>query len=311
MPKIEQAQGFQEIKSVPKYRFMITRHADRTPAGDLTPEGMKKANTKGGILKETAEVVKGYASREKTGRTYKTSELISAASETASVTGEPYKTRKVEDIEYGILNPDLGKELKKTTEIIEEATLKELGLSVERDEKGEFKVKLSELPEEEQIKIGPIRQKNQSLGFRYILNNPQATKRMAMGLGHQLLKEFFLAARYDQRRKQAQNDLKKDAVLDTVTHGLFLESLLSEAGVMKNENGQLVSGIKDFESEKFGGYLAPAESVYIDVKDPNDLPELLPVVFEGQNRPGPGEIFIDLKRLEELGDEYNRFKDAK
>jgi hypothetical protein len=302
---------FEKTPQKPKYRFMITRHADRTPAGQLTPSGIEKAEKKGVGFKKGAEIVKGYSSDEKTDRAYKTAEYISAASETKSELGEQYNTRRVPDIQYEILNPDLGKELKKGSEIIEIATLTELNLSTEKDENGKFIVDLSKLPEAEQIKIGPIRQKNQSLGFKYLLDQPAITHRLAIGLANQLVHEFEIAGRYDNRRKNANNSLKKDAVLNTLTHGLLLESLLKEAGVVKNKNGELIDGINNFESEEFGGYLNPAESIYIDVEDPNNLPELLPVAFEGGNRPVPGTIFVSLEKLKKLAKDYQEFKETR
>jgi len=107
-----------EQEKPPRTIFMITRHADRLPNGELSQEGIKKAKEKGKKIGELRDslILKGYASDEKTKRTVKTSNLISQESECVPVeekiisprTGQPYKTREVEGIQYGVLKPDLG-----------------------------------------------------------------------------------------------------------------------------------------------------------------------------------------------------------
>jgi len=303
----EEPETTTEVENKPKYRFMVTRHADRSPDGKLTPDGIEKSSVKGASMKDEVEVVKGYSSDDKTNRTYDTSELISDASETIANTDEQYKTRKVKDIQYNILDPDMSDLLAKAKEAIDKATLVDLGLSTEKGENGKFLIDLAKLPKEEQIKVGPVRQKNQILGFRYMIDNDKATHRMAMGLAHQLTHEFAIAGRYDKMRDYKDDKLEKDAVLNAVTHGLFSESLLKEAGVFKNKDGELMEGIKDFESEEFGGYFGPADSFYIEVQDPNNLPELLPIVFEGGNRPENGRVFIRLEKLKSLTTDYDKF----
>ena len=64
-----------EAEKKPRYRFMITRHAERLPSGELSPEGIEHAKRKGVVVKE-AEVIKAYASDHPSGRAYQTGDLI-------------------------------------------------------------------------------------------------------------------------------------------------------------------------------------------------------------------------------------------
>ena len=223
--------GYKEatFEKVPKYVFMITRHAERLASGEISPDGMESASEKGERIGAEAEMVKSYTSDEKSGRTFVTGDLISKKSGIKSdLTGKQYATRKVEDIQYAILGSDLKKAFGKASDLINEATLKELGESTERDEDGKLKVDVTKLPDQE--KIAPIRAKNQIVGFRYILQeeNDAAITRMAMGLAQQLNHEFEVAGRYNEYRNKQDKKLEKDALLNTVTHGMFMESLLKK-----------------------------------------------------------------------------------
>ncbi|MBU4375397.1 hypothetical protein KKH38_02755 [Patescibacteria group bacterium] len=297
-----------EVK--PKIRLMITRHAERIPSGELSPEGVKSSKEKGQKMQSGAEVLKGYASDEKSNRTFDTSEFISNESEIKSpLTDEAYATRKVADIQYNILKPDLTRYLVEAKNLIEEATLKEIGLSTERDEKGKLKMNIEKLSKEEQIKIAPTRQKNQKLGMRFVLEKSEVVHRLAMGLAHQLVRELNISDRYVSMRDKKEQFPKKDVVLNTVTHGLFLESLLKEAGVYKNLDGT-EQKITDFEDENFGGYIQPSESVYLDIEDSKKLPKNIPVVFEKENRPKSGAIFVNLEKMKQLDDDYLEWKNS-
>jgi len=291
-----------EVEQPPRYRLMVSRHAERLPDGNLSPEGIESSTKKGEKLGEEAEVVKGYASDEKSGRTVMTSDLISDASETTSaLTKKGYKTKKVEDIQYDILNPDLGHLLKQASKIIDDATIKELGLPAG--------TVLKELPTKEQEKIAPIRQKNQELGLKILLDNPEVVHRMSIGLAHQLAKELKLIDRYDDLRKKENKPIEKDAILNTVSHGMFSESLFLEAGYIKTEDSGLKKIDKDdIKDSKFGGFIMPSESFFLEIKDPKNIPDKIPVSFEKGGRPEEGTIFIDKNRLLKLADEYEEWK---
>jgi len=287
-----------EVEQPPKYRLMISRHAERLPDGSLAPEGIESSTKKGEKLREEAEVVKGYASDEKSGRTVMTSDLISDASGTISASTEKgYKTRERTGIQYDILNPDLTPLLKQASKIIDDATIKELGLPAG--------TVLKELPKEEQEKIAPIRQKNQELGLKILLDNPEVVHRMSIGLAHQLVKELELVNRYDDLRKNGNKPIEKDVILNTVSHGMFSESLFLEAGYIKTEDGGLRKiEESDIENQKFGGFIMPSESFFLEIKDPKNIPDKIPVSFEKQDRPEEGVVFIDKNRLLELAEEY-------
>jgi len=285
----------------PKYRFMVTRHAERLPDGSLSPEGVENSKKKGERLKDEAEVIKGYASDEKTKRTVQTSELISETSETVSpLTGKHYKTREVDDIQYAVLLPDFAALMKKAKKIIDDATVKELGLP-------EGTV-LENLSKDEQNRIAPIRAKNQELGFKSLLESPGGIHRMSMGLANQIVREMKILNRYDDLRKK-NKPMEKDVILNTVSHGMFSESLFLEAGFIKTEAGELRKIDKsDFDNSEFGGFITPAESFFLEIRDPNNIPDKIPVSFEKQGRPEEGVVFMDKKKMLELAGEYEKWK---
>lgn len=280
----------------PVYRFMISRHAERDPSGRLTPQGEQHATETGEGLAATSEVVKSYASTDKSKRTRKTGELISMGSGTKSVRGEAYATREKPGISYDILKPDLADDLKKATAMIDKATIEELGLPPS--------TKLDELPPDELARVAPVRQKNQAVGFRHFIQNSAMVHRIGLGLASQLTNEFGIAQRYQRKRRFDEKPPEKDVVLNTATHGLFIESLVHEAGVVVRKDGTEERGFRDFESPEFGGFIQPTESVFLDIKDPDNIPERIPVTFEGENRPKANTVFIERSRLLELNREY-------
>jgi hypothetical protein len=326
-----QPKAEKELK--PRILFRISRHANRTPSGELTPEGIEEAQSKGKTIGQSSEVFKSYASDEKTKRTVKTAEEMSKASgvisplrdlEASEDKDKRYATREVADIQYAILLPDFKKEMGEASRRIDEATLKEVGLFGQLDEKGEPITLIKQLPEEEQKKLAKIREKNQDLGMNYILTIPEAAHRMAIGLSNQIVKEIKIGGRYlSEYRKK--NELKKDMTMNSQTHGLFQESLLLNAAVIKRENGDLEE-IKDIESSEIGGFLKPNESLSLDL-DMNvlknlplrpttedlkkALPKEIPIIFEGTNRPKAGTVFIDRDKLLSLAEEYQELQKSR
>lgn len=321
---IEMGTEPREVEKKPRYRLMITRHAERLPSGELSPEGIEHAKRKGIIMKD-AEVLKAYASDHKSGRAVKTGDLISKESGIKSeLTGEQYRTRTVKDIQYDILEPDLYYLIPKLKLLIEEPTLEEAFLIPElkaeiddavakdsakiickKDSKGNPMIDMEKLPVDVQMQIAPLRQKNQKTAFEKFLNEyPEAVHRLAIGLGHQLAYELKIADRYSDMRDMLEAPPKKDVILNTATHGLFTESLLQEAGILVKPDGQEVHGITNFQGDEIGGFFQPAESIYLDIDDPTKIPERIPVSFEGSNRPENGRVFIDRQKLEKLDQDY-------
>lgn len=320
--------GMMEDENVPRYRLMITRHAERLPSGELSPEGIEHAKKKGAIM-QNAEVLKAYASDHKSGRAIKTGDLISKESRIKSeLTGEQYPTRTVKDIQYDILEPDLYHLIPKLKLIIEVPTLAEAFLIPElkkqideavdkdrakivckQDSNGNPMIDMEKLPVDIQMQIAPLRQKNQKKGFEKFLNEyPEAVHRLAMGLGHQLAYELKIAAGYADMRDMFESPPQKDVILNTATHGLFTESLLREAGIFVQPDGQEILGIQDFQSAEIGGFIQPAEAIYLDIDDPSHVPNRIPVSFEGTHRPQSGRVFIDRKKLEKLDQDYLEWK---
>jgi len=291
-----------EAERKPHYRFMVMRHAERNIDGTLRPEGVANAQAVGETLSENSEVVKGYVSDEPSKRTFLTSDLISESSGIKSpLTGEKYATKEVSGLTYEILKPDLFGELERGRRVVDEVTIKELGLPADAD--------LKKLPKEEQARVSPVRQKNEPFGAQYVLSQQPVVHRLAMGLANQLVHEINIAQRYQRRRTPSPerpdvNLIQKDAVLNTVTHLLLSESLFLEAAVRRTQEGQLD---KINNMEELGGTIRPTEAYYLDVEDPSNLPEYIPVVFQGKGRPLAGSIFMEKAKLLNLAEEYKKW----
>lgn len=315
-----------ESEKLPHYIIMITRHAERLPSGELSPEGVAHAKTKGEKLKNV-EVLKSYASDHPSGRTYETAESIGEKANIKSpLTHKRYKTRTVKGIQYDALDPSIKKKAKL---LIEEATLSEIyseypklaqlidseikkenKILTKIDSRGETMVDIEKLSKNIQRQIAPIRQKNQKFGFEKILDNPKAVKSMAMGLSHQLVGKAKILARYSQYRKAKNNAPKKDIAININTHGLFTESLLKNTGIFIKPNGEKIHGIDNINTDDLGGYVQPAESIYLDIgADPNNIPEQIPVTFE-KKRDINGRVYIDRSKLEQLDKDFNINKNA-
>ena len=91
-----------EREHPPKTMFMLTRHADRLPSGKLSEEGEKKAIEKGAEIGSFGDdlVFKGYATDEKSDRTFLTSEILSKEGGIRSpMTDSHYETRRVANIQ--------------------------------------------------------------------------------------------------------------------------------------------------------------------------------------------------------------------
>jgi len=310
-----------ETEKSPHYMIMITRHAERLPSGELSPEGIAHAKAKGESLKDV-EVFKSYASDHPSGRAYETAENINQEADIKSpLTKERYRTRRVKGIQYNVFDRAILEEAKV---FIEEATLGEIrnsrpdlaklidaeqskdtsGALVKTDSLGKPMVNIEKLPKEIQRQIAPIRQKNQKIGFEKALDNPVALKSMAAGLSHQLVDKKGMLARYSRRREIKNNPPKKDVVININTHGMFTESLLKSAGILVKPNGEEIHGINNMDTEDLGGYIQPAESIYLDMgSNPNDTPERIPVIFE-KERTVNGKVYLDRSKLEQLDKDY-------
>lgn len=194
-----------ESEHTPKYEIVFTRHAERLPSGELSPEGLDHAKQRGREFGQKAETLMGYASNHPSRRAIDTAEIISAESGIRSpLTGEQYKTREITDFHYDVLNPDLKHFLTEGKDIVDEATLRSAGLSTERNERRKLKINIDELPKEEQIKIARLRQENQKLAFSYLLEQPDVVHRLAICLAHHLLRELI----FYQDIKISANELK-------------------------------------------------------------------------------------------------------
>ena len=112
--------------------------------------------------------------------------------------------------------------------------------------------------------------------------------------------------RYAKSRGKKEKSPKKDVVINLNTHGLFTESLLKNAGIFIRTDGEEIHGINNMDSDELGGYIQPAESIYLDIgSDPNNIPKRIPVIFEGE-RDVKGKIYIDSAKLEQLNKHYDQ-----
>ncbi len=317
-----------ETERPPVYRFVIGRHAERAASGELRPEGIEKAKRLGQTIGSDSELYKGYASTEASDRSFTTSEL---AIEAAAM-GERFKpelgrgTRRVAGIQYEeALSPDaqhalptltdLRPALKRASKMIDEATLREPALNmlgITPTSGVDIRAKQLQDPfntVEIKTLIAELRQKNQDVGFDYILGDvPEAVHREAIGLANQLVRELELIGTYHDKRTRAARPLEKDAVLQTITHGSFAEALLMEAGFYLDEAGvrQRFSA-DDFKAEWFGArYIKPTEAFYFDLALENLAPDEVTVTFLEPNRPAQGKVWLDMNKLYELAGEYTR-----
>jgi len=317
-----------EAEKAPHYMIMITRHAERLPSGELSPEGIAHAKAKGESLKNV-EVLKSYASDHPSGRAFETAENISQEADIkSSLTSKRYQTRRVKGIQYDVFDRVV---LDNAKLFIEEATLREIrdnhpelmraieaeqredaiGALAKNDSQGSPMVNIEKLSKAIQRKIAPIRQKNQKVGFEKVIDNPTAVKSMAAGLSHQLVSKGEILARYSQARETKNNPPQKDVAININTHGLFTESLLKSAGILVKPSGEEIHGIDNMDTDDLGGYIQPAESIYLDIgANPNNIPERIPVIFE-KKRIVNGQVFLDRSKLEQLDQSYRTSKKVK
>ena len=297
------------VTEKPKYRIMFTRHAERLPTGELSEEGRKHADRKGELLRGSAEVLKGYASDHPSKRAVDTANLISESTGIRSaLTEKPYETREIRDFQYDVFAPDLTKHLKIAKDMINEVTLRDGGLSTERNENGELKIDIEKpiagMAVEEQERIAAIRQNNQKIGLDYLLSQPEVVERLASRMAERLVHEMQVMSRAQRSRKE--KPLERDMVLNNVGHGVFTEALFQKAAVYVDDQKNKHEGVS-LNREEFGGYLEPLESFSIDLDDPSNLPDLIPVTFERPDRPH-GKVFLKLDALKELAAVYNERK---
>lgn len=302
---------FEVREKEPDMIIMLTRHVERLPDGSVTPEGLQRAAETGESLRGVG-IYKPYASSEKSGRTVATGKAIAEASETKSpLTGEAYRPHKVRDIDYSVVQEEFPQHFKKAKDLIETATLEELGLPIERDSDGKIKMTTDKYPKKEQIKIAPTRQKNQAVGIRYLLEQPEMVQRMAICIAHQLVERMKVTGEYMDRRERPGEkgivrgpaELKKPVVPGINSHGAFFESFLKRAGVVRKEDG-LEEPIADPASDEFGGIINPNESFKLVIKDRKNIPDKIPVEFLGAGRPKAGTVFIDKNKLCDLAEDY-------
>jgi len=297
----------QSEKESPVVRYKMIRHAERTTSGELTEDGINDARIKGQNLKDSAEVVKGYSSMEKSDRAYKTVEIISGATDIVSpITEDNYKTRRRSGLFYDLSGPLMSR-IDKYSKLINETVIKDYP---------DFDPKSSD------PKWGKIRKEYQPIGIKGIIVDNDLRHILAMGTAHQLYEMIRIGSRYtayrDKKSTEDQSQIiKKDVVLMEGTHGGFLESLLKKALVRVDSEGREKLGFSAYIDEQgnpelessLGGILKPGESFEIVQKINQKAEGRLPIFFEDKNR-FPGEkCFIDIDKIKILSEQFNVYYD--
>jgi hypothetical protein len=279
-----------------KVRIIFTRHAERLPSGKLSPEGLKHAKDKGRALSKQATVLFSYASNHPSKRAYDTAKVIADASGIAKPAPDTGTLiEEVEDFSYDVFKPELKQHLSEAKDRIDAATLAEIGLSTERDVNGELKIKLEDLPTDQQIEIARIRQKNQKLGFDLWLSRPDVVHRLAICMAHRLVDEINGSQKYESY---------ESVILHNVGHGCFAESLLLEGGI---HEAQSKVSLKDQRI----GYIQPLESFYFEIETGKGLPELIPLYIQKNDGSIIKNLHLSYYKLRQLNDNYNKWSKSK
>lgn len=277
-----------------KIRIIFTRHAERLPSGNLSAEGLKRAETKGKALKKDARAILSYSSDHPSKRAYDTAKIIADASEIIQLPEDSlHKIKEVKDFSYDIFSPDLKHFLVEVKNIIDEATLNEIGLSAEKDESGKFINSLEELPESQQQEVAQIRQKNQVLGFDFWLNQPDVVNRLAICMAHRLIEAIDDSKNYE---------IHESIISNNVGHGCFAEALFEKAGVSM-VNDKSILGVSLMNNEH-GGFIQPLESFYFEIDSQKDMPELIPIYIEKTDGTIINEFSLSYEKLCKLDGEY-------
>ncbi len=295
-----------EEKETPAIKYRVIRHEERTNTGELTADGIKNAQRQGQNLKVTAEITKGYASKEKSDRAYKTVDTISAASGLKSpLTEKAYETRRRPGLFYDLSGPLMPRI---------DGYSKSINEAVKRDYP-DFD------PQSSDPKWGKIRKEYQPIGVKkMIVDDQELSHIFSMGAAHELVDLMKIGERYsDYRENKAQVDegksLEKDLVMMEGTHGGFLESLLKKTMIRVNNQGQEKIGFDTFTDAKgnpemeaaLGGIFKPGESFDVIEKIGQEKTSRLPIEFENPERLAGEKCFLDLDRVKILADQFNAY----
>ncbi|MFA6908411.1 MAG: hypothetical protein WC289_00815 [Patescibacteria group bacterium] len=295
----------QEGERKPRLEIMITRHANRTPTGELTPEGVQAMQDKGRSLAETAEIVKGRSSREKTDRAFKTVDSMSRESGTASpLTGEHYSARRREGLFYDVAGP-LKSHVDAQTAIIDAAVKKDHPDYDPADKKW-----------------AKIRETYQPVGMENMVNDPEIMHILAMGMASNVQQAEKTGAEYIRKRTgavDAQRDsarpIEKDIVMPIGTHAGFSEAFIKKTLIRTTADGErrgfdaTIDDDGNAHMEKaVGGIFAPTESIRFGHEVGESAPDRMPVTFENNRFEGEG-TFIDNQAVAKLAEQYRTYRD--
>jgi len=295
----------QEGERKPRLEIMITRHANRTPTGELTPEGVQAMRDKGRSLAETAEIVKGRSSREKTDRAFKTVDSMSAESGTVSpLTGEHYSARRREGLYYDVAGPLISR-IRKESQMINVAIRKDF-------------------PDYDLTKSAwaKVREKYESIGIENTVNDPELMHIMAMGVANNVRQAEKTGVEYVRKRtdavtskKQSALAIEKDVILPIGTHSGFSEAFIKKTLIRKTFDGErrgfdtTVDDDGNAHMEKaVGGIFAPTESIRFGHEVGESTPDRMPVTFENNRFEGEG-TFIDNQAVAKLAEQYQTYRD--
>ncbi len=288
----------------PRLELWITRHANRAPTGELTPEGIATVRAKG--EKVDAEVLKGYSSFEKSDRTYKTLQKISKESKIKSPSTEGlYQTRRRVGLYYDVVGP-LQSRIKAQTKLINEMVKKDYP---DYD------------PESKDPKWAKIRERYQPIGIRNVIADKEISHVLAMGAAYQFFKMAEIGERYIARRKSAlkrgekgARPIEKDIILNEGTHGGFIDLMLKKTMIRVKPDGNEKIGFDLSRDKKglivfekvMGDVIRPTESIKTGYPVGEKLPERLPISFE-QDRFKEEKCYISIPRVKLLAEQFRAY----
>ncbi|MFA6098883.1 MAG: hypothetical protein WCV50_05030 [Patescibacteria group bacterium] len=314
-----------EIEGVrmPRQEFIFTRHAERTPEGDLTSDGLAVAQQKGQAL-SGAEVYKGYSSLEKSNRAYLTIQKKSEAAGVESLLkveainraspdedsevekiSPRYDTRKREGLFFDLTGP-LETRIKSFTAIIDAAV---------KNDHPDYDPK--------DPKFSKIRAEYQYIGFHQMLADPELVHIFAMGMAAHLLRSTEISNKYVDRRQKALENGEKDAkpimndiVIDTGTHSGLIECLLKKTMVRIDPQGGEKRGFEVTKDDSgkvtidknFEKIIGTNESIKTGYPVGEQTPERLPVEFENDRFAGEA-CFIDMKEVRKLAAQFEVYRE--
>lgn len=344
----ETLRSIEQEKPPSTIKILLARHANRTPSGELTPEGIKRATEIGSVL-NTTESHKTYSSPEE--RAIDTAAIIEAfaARPPAEISerisqpemqdymakrttinrltaggnvpppgkrGVGFGEREFENLYYNaIINPEI---IKGLTQKISQATLEKWQqthseIDSELARRILFKEGISDLDPSQQTRLNEIRPEISSLReeLQYIGINE---------LVEDLPEESHkLAMATAKNLVFVVNDVMKSPgqparTALVVTHAGFANALFKEALIREYPDGEKVEGFK--KQKEIGGHTNPVEIYQLDVSlDDQGKVKRANLKFDDERKRKANlenaKISLDWEKVEKLAAEFEHLTTSK